>query len=415
MVRRLLAFALLFVALFVASNVHADDAPASTDEPTFDELVRQGDRARISGRNSDAVRAYSRALKIRYEPRIAGRLGIVALAGGAPAQAASYLLPAIIDSHTIPAGERQQIKDAFDRARPLVCRIGIKISHVGAELTIDGKPEIMAKSAADFYVFRMPGHHEFRATLEGFEDAVVAIDTKKGDTVDVSLVLTPLPLPLNETPAEPAPVVTCEPKAESNPCEICKPSSPESTPPTSTTANHKTGDDERVRWMPGIGATVLYGAVSPYPAGGFFLSSYWTAGPVFSGGFDVRVAFAPRGIDHYEIKGGTFTLLPGLCATRNRFTGCLNGHLGGIWHSWISPSPGSMVRAAVGGGASFGVRFGRIGRFDLRATVYGELLLDRYPLYAGRKGQVLWMGPPVMTGLSISAVWTDRGRGFSLR
>jgi hypothetical protein len=385
-------FALLFAAVIVTDTARAD-------EPTFEQLVHEGDLARFAGRNSDAVRAYLRALKLRNDPRIEGRLGLVALAGGSPAHAAPHLLRAFIDGHTIPNGERQQIKDAFDRARALVSRINIKISHLGTIVTIDGKPENMGTSATDFYVFRAPGHHEFRATLEGFEDAVVATDTQKGDTVDVSLVLTSLPS--DEPKAEPAPI-TCEPKAEPAPCEALQ---TKSTPPASTTPNHTADDDGPVRWMPGFGATVLYGAVSPYPAGGFVLSSQWTAGPIFSGGFDVRVAFSQRGINNYEIKGGTFTLLPGLCATRNWFTGCLNGHLGGIWHSWISPSPGSMVRVAVGGGASLGFRFGRIGRFDLRATVYGELLLDRYPIYAGRIiYSVLWTGPPFMTGLSLTAV-----------
>jgi hypothetical protein len=404
-VRRFLSLALLFVAVMVTGIVHADEAPAN-DEPTFDELVREGDIARFSGRNSDAVHAYMRALKIRYEPRIAGRLGLVALAGGAPAQAAHYLMRAIVDAHTIPAGERQQIKDAFDRARPLVSRINIKISHVGAELTIDGKPENMAKSATYFYVFRLPGHHEFRATLEGFEDAVVTIDTKKGDTIDVSLVLTPLPL--NENATEPAPVVTCEPKAEPAPCEACKPSSSEPTPPASNTANDKMNDDERVRWMPGIGATVLYGAVSPYPAAGFTISSYWKFNSVMSFGFDFRTAVSPREIEGSAIRGTAFIFLPNLCATREWFTGCLAIHTGLMWHSSLAPRT-SIVRRSVGGGVNFGAKFARYKSIDFQAKLFGELLLDEYPIrFGGGLADVLWTGPQYITGISIVAVWNGR-------
>jgi PEGA domain len=386
---------LLFAAVFVSGTVRADAL-------TFEQLVHNGDLARFSGRNSDAVRAYMRALKLRNDPRIEGRLGIVALAGGAPAHAAPHLLRAIIDGSAIAPRELQQIQIAFNRARPLVSRIEIKISHVGAQVTIDGKPESMGTAATDFYVFRAPGHHEFRATLEGFEDAVVAIDTKKGETVDVSLVLTPLPsVPLNETPAEPAPV----PAVKCEPCEQKEDWASVEDPPKRSAKESEDTEDKRVRWVPGIGGTILYGAVSPYPAGGFVLSSFWTAGPIFSGGFDIRVAFSPRGIESYQIRGGTFTLLPGLCATLERFTGCLIGHLGGMWHSTLSPLPYSTVRAAIGGGASLGFRFGRIGRFDLRASIYGELLADKYPLQRSGLSKPIWIGPPYLAGLSISAVW----------
>lgn len=400
--RRLLAFALLFVAVVVTGIVRAEVAPV--DEPMFDELVREGDLARFAGRNSDAVRAYARALKLRNDPRIEGRLGLVALAGGAPAQAAPHLLRAITDGSAIPPAELQQIEFAFNRARPLVSRIGVKISHVGAHVTIDGKTESMGSSAANFYVFREPGRHEFRATLEGFEDAVVAIDTKKGDTVEVSLVLTPLPsVPLHETPAEPAPVITCEPqetKAESTPSEA-----PPKPAPSAKEAED--AEDNRVRgqWVPGIGGTVLYGAVSPYPAAGFVLSSHWKLDSVFLFGFDFRMAISPREIEGYAIRGTTFTLLPTVCATREWFTGCLAVHTGLMSHSSLAPRV-SIVRPSVGGGANFGARFARYKSVDFHAKLYGELLLDEYPIrFGGGLADVLWTGPQFLTGVSIMAVW----------
>jgi len=398
-VRRLFTFALLFVAVVVTGVVRAEDAPA--DEPSFEELVRRGDLARFSGRNSDAVRAYARALKIRNEPRVAGRLGLVALAGGAPAQAAHYLMHAIVDIHMIPPGERQQVKDAFDRARPLVSRIGIRISHIGAQLTIDGKPESMGTSATDFYVFRPPGHHEFRASLEGFEDAVVVIDTQKGETVEVSLVLTPLPASSNETLTEP--VVTCEPceqKAES----VSRQAPPK---PARSAKEIEDAEDKRVRgqWVPGIGFTVGYGAVSPYPAAGFVLSSHWKANSVISFGFDFRAAMSPREIEGYAIRGTTFALLPGVCTTREWFTGGLTVHARAVWRSSLEPRV-SIVRPSVGGGASLGARFARYKSVDFHAKLFGELLLDEYPIWAGGiYSNALWTGPQFFTGASVVAIW----------
>ena len=76
-----------------------------------------------------------------------------------------------------------------------------------------------------------------------------------------------------------------------------------------------------------------------------------------------------------------------------------------MWHSTISPLPYSTVRVAIGGGASLGLRFGRIGRFDLRAAIYGELLRDEYPIRSGGSlADAVWTGPPYLTGLNITAV-----------
>lgn len=397
LVRRLFLLVSLFAAFAITGIVHADEVPAP--ELAFDELVRQGDLARFAGRSSDAVRAYARALKLRNDPRIEGRLGLVALAGGAPAQAAPHLLRAIVDGHTIAPGERQQIKAAFDRARPLVSRIGVKISHVGAHVTIDGKLESMATTAADFYVFRAPGHHEFRATLEGFEDAVVAIDTKKGDSVEVSLVLTPLPsVSLNESPTEPEPTPAAKCKQKEDWASVEPPQKP-------SAKELEDAENNRVRgqWMPGIGGTATYGAVSPYLATGFIVSSYWKLNTVFSTGFDFRAVMSERGIENYEILGASFALLPAFCVTRAFFTGCLTGHGGILWHSSNNPEV-SKVRPSWGGGVNLGFTFARYAPIDFRATLYGELLRNEYPLRTGLLGRTLWTGPQFMTGLSLTAV-----------
>lgn len=398
LVRRLFSFALFFAALSVTGIVRADETPA--DERTFDELAREGDLARLAGRNSDAVRAYTRALKLRNDARIEGRLGLVALAGGAPAQAAPHLLRAIVDGSAIPPAELQQIEIAFNRARPLVSRIGVKISHVGAQVTIDGKLESIGTSATDFYVFRSPGRHEFRATLEGFEDAVVSIDTEKGSTVDVSLVL----VPLHETPPEPVPVVTCEPceqKADSAPLEGPKPS----TRPQ----NHAVSNERKIpSWSFGLGPTAVFGGVAPFPALGVVVSVDKHLGSFYSLRIDFRYAMSPREIEGYAIRGSTIGVIPSICVNKSIFSGCLMSQLGAVRHSGNLPSPFSIWRSTVGFGASASVNIVNTTRFALKPSVDVAILTDSLPIVYGNSStwkQTLWTGYPFLLGVSIAGVW----------
>lgn len=402
-VHRLLLLVIMLVVLVVSSIVNADETSSTDVDRAFAELVRNGDKARFAGNTSTAINAYQDALKLRNDPRIVGRIGLVALDGGATAESMNYLLRAILNGNRIPTPERQQIERAFNRTLNLVTRVDIDVSHLGADVFIDGEPERLGTTAGEFYVFILPGKHEVKATLAGHNAAVVSIDAPKGGTIRVKLVLTPIPL--NETVPEPAPVVTCEPckqNADSTNATITQP-----TPPASTTPNHTADDDERVQWMPGIGATVVYGAVSPYPAGGFVLSSQWKLNSVMSFGFDFRAAMSPRGIEGYAIRGTTLSLLPSVCVTREWFTGCLVGHAGIMWHSSNAPRV-SIIRPAVGGGASFGAKFARYKSVDFHAKLFGELLLDEYPIQAGAGGiftKALWTGPQFLTGVSIMAVW----------
>ncbi|MBK9260705.1 MAG: hypothetical protein IPM54_12910 [Polyangiaceae bacterium] len=408
---RWLSLVTSIVVLALSSIVNADESTTDVDR-AFAALVRQGDKARFSGDTSTAISAYQKALELRNDPRIVGRIGLVALDGGATAESMNYLLRAILNGNRIPAPERQQIERAFNRTLNLVTRVDINVSHLGADVFIDGEPERLGTTAGEFYVFTMPGKHEVRATLAGHSDAVATIDAPKGGTIRVTLALTPLPV--NETETQPAPI-TCEPKAEPEPCEASNPSSPEPAPPTRSVPNQTADESMRGQWMPGFGATVLYGAVSPYPAMGFVLSSHWKADSIISAGFDVQAAMSQRGIEGYAIRGTTFALLPAVCAMRGWFTGCLIGHAGIMWHS-SNTARVSIVRPAVGGGASFGFRFARYKSADFRATLTGELLVDEYPIVGGGGiGRVLWTGLPFLIGVNVTAVFGARQQGFTAR
>lgn len=395
---------LRFVALLLGLCALVFPRIATADEPpTFDQLVQQGDRARFAGNTSDAINAYRQALKVRNDPRIVGRIGLVALDGGATAESMSYLLRAIIDSGSIPLPELQRIQFAFIRTRPLVTRVDIDVSHLGADVFIDGEPERIGTTAGEFYVFTLPGKHEVKATLAGHNDATVSIDAPKGGTIRVKLVLTPLAVPLNETRDETPPATTCEPckQIANSTNESIKPT----TPPAHTTPNQRADKFKPGQWVPGIGFTAQYGAVSPYPAAGFILSSHWKLDPFVSFGFDFRAAFSPREIEGYAIRGSAFTFLPNVCATREWFTGCLAVHTGIFWHSSLAPNV-SIVRPSAGGGASFAAKIGRYKSAQFHVKLNGELLLDEYPIRFGVPyAKELWTGPQFLTGLSIMTVW----------
>ncbi|MDI1435386.1 tetratricopeptide repeat protein [Polyangium sorediatum] len=388
-------FVFVLVLVLVGGVSRADEPPGPPSRidqaARFAELVREGDRARAAGRTSAAVQAYSEALRIRDDPAIVGRLGLVALEGGATAEAVSYLLRAIIDGHDVPPAERRRIQDAYERARPQVCRVDVALSHLGADVLIDGELERASSTAGEFYVFTSPGRHEVRATLGGFHDAIETIDAPKGGRVRVSLVLTPLPPP-SPPPAPEAPA-TSKPAspAPSSPCPA-----PNSKPPAPSAPNSKPR-----RWSPAFGATSIYGALAPLPTFGFVASSEWPFGEVFSARLDIRVAKSARDVEGAAIRGVILGAWPALCATAGRFSGCLLGTAGAIEQSWDDVS---LWRPFLGFGAGGTGRLISIGPAELRLSVDAAILLDNYPiLLAG--GVKLWTGPPLLGSLSALVVF----------
>ncbi|HVK70420.1 MAG TPA: hypothetical protein VM694_38470, partial [Polyangium sp.] len=208
MLLRLVRLVLVLVLVHVAGLARADDAPGTStrlDQAAhFAELVRKGDQARAAGKLSAAVGAYSEALRIREDARLRGRLGLIALEGGATAEAVGLLLLAVVDGHDMPPGERKEIVEAFLRTRPLVCRLDINVSHLGAEVRIDGELQPASLKRNDFYAFVMPGRHDVRASLPGYRDAVKTIEAPKGGRERVPLELVPNPPPAPSSPSSPA-------------------------------------------------------------------------------------------------------------------------------------------------------------------------------------------------------------------
>ena len=401
----------VFALFTIASTSHADEHTPATrvEDAAFSELARAGDNARAAGRLSDAVRAYRAALDLKNDAVIAGRLGLVAFEGGAIALSVDFLLRGITDGQKASLAERRQVKDAYDRARSLVCRVNVSVSNSTAEVSIDGEPQPWATSKGEFYVFVLPGRHTVRARLDGYEDATEIIDAPKGEELPVRLTLSPLkekpesvPTPSPEPPPTPAPTI-----AKETPAPI------QATQATQTSAPLKR-DDSTIKtsspWSVGAGPVVVVGAVSQWPAFGFVGSIDLKIGEVASLRLDARGASSPYLLKEWPIRGWTMGILPALCARRSLYFGCVQAHLGAIGHdtNTASPPPSSVWKIRGGIGASLGLEPQIQGPWHVR--IAGDLLLfqDETPVraFADVSGKPpIWTGLPVLAGLSVIVVW----------
>ncbi|HRI65760.1 MAG TPA: hypothetical protein PK156_16050 [Polyangium sp.] len=384
-VLRRLAFSFVVSWLVCPRIVYAEDAEK---DRAFAQFVREGDRARWAGRNPDAIAAYQKALDLRDDTRIRGRLGLVCLEGGAPVKAANNLLPAFLDISSIPPRERQAIKDGYERARSAVSRIKIDVSHLAADVFIDGNSVPLKRDANSFHIFATPGPHEIRATLAGHEDARDTVDSKKGGVVAVSLVLKLIPPP---PPPPPAPPLIANEKRNGMTATTPKPSFLVKPSP----------------WSVGAGVVALSGAISYVPATGVIAEVERRYGEWFSIRLDARAAWSPQYVTTRPLRGFTYAGLLGACATRTRYFGCGQAHLGAIGISLDTDKPYTWWNWRFGLGATAGVQLpiNRVfqARFALDVLFFSgdtRILSGSYD-----KPSVLWSGPPVLGGFSVTLVW----------
>jgi len=387
-VLRFLAISFALGALVFPRIVHADD---SENYRAFAQFVREGDRARLAGRNPEALVAYQKAHALRPGPLLLGRIGLVYLDGGLPVQAATHLYRALIDISDIPQSERWGIQDAYSRARSAVVRIKVDVSQVGAEVTMDENPQPLGGAANQFYFFTTPGHHEIRAKLVGYEDAVASIDVKKGQTELVSLVLKPIP------PSPLPPKSTLVPrviaKETQNSAKLAYPKPSYLVKPGP--------------WSFGGGVTALSGAISYVPATGIVVSADRRFGEVLSIRFDGRAAWSPQYVTTRPLRGFTYAGLVGACANRTRYFGCGLAHLGVIGISLDTDKPYTWWNWRFGLGAAAGVQLPINRSFLARFALDVVFFSDNTRILGGSfvKPFLLWSGPPILGGLSFTLVW----------
>jgi hypothetical protein len=272
-----------------------------------------------------------------------------------------------------------------------VSRIKIDVSHLGADVLVDGKPERSKTEANSFFFFITPGHHEFRATLAGHEDAVASIDVHKGETVPISLVLKPIPQP-ESAPPEPAAsaAVTCAP---------CKSSEPEKPIASVKYA--------RSPWSIGAGIVTLSGAISYLPATGVMVGVERRFGEWFSLRLDARAAWSPQYVTKRPMRGFTYAGLLGACATRTKYFACGMMHVGAIGHSLETEKPAVVWKSRFGFGATAGVEVPFHPSFLARFAAEVVLFSDRTQVLTGSYlfPIEVWSGPPALAGFSLTLVW----------
>jgi hypothetical protein len=355
------------------------------------------------------VLSYRAALDIRDDPVVAGRLGLVALEGGATAEAVGLLLRAIIDGQDAKPVERDQFHEAYKRARGLVCRLDFTLSHLGAEVLLDGEIEPWAATKSDFYIFVMPGRHEVRATLTGHKGTGATIEAFKGGRVAVPITFEPL----QEKP-ESVPTPSPEPSPKPAPTSATETPAPiQATQATPTDAPLKR-DDSTIKtfspWSFGAGPVVVVGAVSPLPAVGVVGSIDLKIGEVASFRLDARGASSPYMMNGWPIRGWTIGILPSVCAKRSLYFLCGQVHFGAIGHDTnsFSPPPYSILKIRGGIGSSFGIEPQIKGAWHLRIAADVLFFLDETPVGTGGTSlerAPIWTGPIVLGGLSVLVVW----------
>lgn len=126
-----------------AAPAHADDGAvpplsSSADDPEarFLALQTAGDKARVRGDLVGATEAYLGALKIRKDPTVHGRLGLV-IAQARVYDAAAYHLLTAMKRDGGTAAEKADFARAFAAVRPKVCLVHFEINVQGSQLEVD--------------------------------------------------------------------------------------------------------------------------------------------------------------------------------------------------------------------------------------------------------------------------------------
>ncbi|UQA57066.1 PEGA domain-containing protein [Polyangium aurulentum] len=380
---------LLLAEVALAAPARAQNGGSSgATEGDFEALVKAGDRARAEGRTSAAITAYDDALKIRPDPLVQGRFGLLVLKVGNAPRAAHLLLRAIEEAKGATSDEVDAFYQAYRAARKQVCRLEVETNVVGAAIWVDGR-KVAEGAASDFWAFVRPGPHEVRASLEGHADDVQRVELPAGGSERIALFLRPVEA---STAALGASSSTAPPEAG--------PREPATGGATRPRPAARAVRAERPSWTAGLGAAGVYGALAPLPAFGFvgWIGHRWSE--VYSVELDVRAAWSPYDIAGQPIRGISVATLPALCAHLSDFSICAEAHLGAIIHQWALPEfEGSAGRFRFGLGIKTGWRIPLSGPLAVR--VAGDLVLLTDETAVESAGAVFWNGHPLLGGLSV--------------
>ncbi|MDC0741366.1 tetratricopeptide repeat protein [Polyangium mundeleinium] len=391
------------ILLLASPAARAQSLPSATDESPeadrdleFRAFAQLGDHERAAGRLREAARAYRQALNVRSDPLIAGRLGLVLVEGGRPEDATELLLYAL---HQAPArtpaerAERRRFFEAHEVARAHGSWVEVIVSHAGARVMVDGiDRNALGRSA--FWTFVAGGEHEIRATLDGFEEAVVTFTAVKGEDMKV-----PVPLTARTVEQEPAVHVPEKAPTVTLPVVVSGPGFTKQEDPFADT------DKKGMRGYVEAGPVVVFGVASWMPAVGATLAGGLQPNDYVSIGLEARAAWLTTGVADRPINAMTAGGMATLCGHYKWFYGCALGHLGVIRVESTSRSykPASFADVKPGAGGRIGARV----RVTQSLTIHGAV--DVLGLSSGVQvvvgPTVLSDQPPVMLGVQIGGGW----------
>ncbi|MDI3291963.1 hypothetical protein, partial [Polyangium sp. 15x6] len=350
------------------------------------------------------------ALNVRPDPLVSGRLGLVLVEGGRPEDAAELLLYALHQAPaTTPAerAERRRFFEAHEVARAHGSWVEIFVSHAGARVTVDGINRNEAGRSA-FWTFVAGGEHEIRATLDGFEEAVVKFRAVKGKDMKVSVPLTARTVERTERTAEQAPAIYVPEKDPTTTLSavVSGPSFTKQEDPFAyddqlkESANE--GERKGLRGFVGAGPVVVFGVASWMPAVGATIAGGVRPNDYVSIGLEGRVAWLTTGVADQPISAMTAGGIASVCGHYKWFLGCALGHLGVINIDIPSQTykPASYVNIRPGGGLRFGGTIPVTGNFVLHTTADVLALTRGLGIVVG--DTIISKQPPVMIGLNVA-------------
>ena len=373
----------------------------------FEALAAMGDRARAAGRLREAAIAYGQALEVRSDPLVAGRLGVLLVEMGTPEQAPELLLAAPQRATQALPAERQAFFRAFEAAQAQGAWIEVVVSHAGASVLLDGVARNRAGRSA-FYVFVLAGKHEIKASLAGYQDAVVTFEAEKKKDRPVYVTFVPLPEAEPVEAAASAVAGAAPQKIErtvvSGGGQLSKQEDPyaysETDPPTA--GHEKKGG---LRGSVYAGPVVVFGVATWSPAVGPVFGASLRPNENVSIGLEGRAAWVPAGVGGEPIDAMTAGGILSVCGHYRWVFGCALGHIGVIRIDFSRETFASRSDTFVmpGIGGRLGARFVPSPSFAVQAAV--DVLGLSRGVRVGVEDTVVSETPPLMVGTSITGSW----------
>ncbi len=198
------------VAAFVmtqAAGGAAETADPSTNSPQISTLSTTnafvlhktaGDDAAVAGRLSEALESYQKALDVRWDPFVSGRVGEIFLNLRDFALAAQYLQRAVTDpSPSLSDLNRDRFFRKLQTALREVCRVDFVVDPMEARVVIDGFER--GEKQGQFWIYLNPGRHRIHAESQGFRPYDTEMTTVRGCRRTLIIVLHHAPVAQEES------------------------------------------------------------------------------------------------------------------------------------------------------------------------------------------------------------------------